>query len=436
MASQPRELRLWLWIPALTALLSVAAYGWALALPFIADDYLQITLGKQYGPPWKWGALAADPLYRCRATSLVLTWITERWAGLDPFWYNASSLLVHIVNTWLVFCLGAWKRIGWKVSAAAACFFAIYQGQQEAVVWYSALPELLVFFFVVSSVLFWILRYERPAHGRLWYAASMGSFLLALVSKESAVAAVGLLAIVELRESSDWRRAARYLAPCAALALLYFAADYSGRNHNQHYGDGTFSLWAPFWATLPRSLGRMLWVWGGVSLVALWMWQARSRVHLVATAACWMVVALMPYSFLTYMPVVPSRHTYLAGAGLGLIVAAGYVTLREQAGQRRVLAAITLLIFAHQCSYLWIRKQRQYIERAEPTELLVRNLRDRQGLVDVYCFPYAAEAADLAVSMRIGSGVQLRVAGMGLPAAPGPGAVNLCGTALARAAMR
>jgi hypothetical protein len=435
--SRIKRSRHWLWVPAITALLSFAAYGWALALPFIGDDYLQITLGKQYGPPWKWAELATDPLYRCRATSLVITWITERWAGLDPNLYNISSLLIHILNTWLVFCLGTWKRIGWKVSSIAACFFAICQVQQEAVVWYSALPELLVALFVLASVLLWILRYERPVHARLWYAGSLGAFVLALVSKESAVAAVGLLAIVEFSEATDWRRAARFLSPFAAMAALYFAANYVGRNHNQHYGDGTFSLWAPFWATLPRSLARMLWVWGAVSLITMWIWRAATRIRLTAMAACWMVVALLPYSFLTYMPVVPSRHTYLAGVGLSLIVAAGYLTLREQARiQRRVVAAVTLLIFTHQCGYLWIRKQRQYLERAEPTELLVQSLRDRRGLVDVYCFPYAAQAADLAVSMRIGAGVQLRVAGMGVPVAPAQGAVNLCGTALAQAAMR
>ena len=92
-----------------------------------------------------------------------------------------------------------------------------------------------------------------------------------------------------------------------------------------------------------------------------------------------MVVSLLPYSFLTYMPVVPSRHTYLAGVGLSLIVAAGFVALREQPGSRRsVVAGVALLILLHNFSYLWIRKQRQYIERAEPTELLVENLRDRQ----------------------------------------------------------
>src|SRR4051812_40183200 len=88
----------WLWIPALAAVLSFAAYGWGLTLPFIADDYLQITLGRKDGPPGSWGALASDPLYRCRGTSIMLPWLTEPWAGLQPFWYTLSSLLLHVLN--------------------------------------------------------------------------------------------------------------------------------------------------------------------------------------------------------------------------------------------------------------------------------------------------------------------------------------------------
>ena len=102
-------------------------------------------------------------------------------------------------------------------------------------------------------------------------------------------------------------------------------------NQNQHYGDGTFSLSAPFWTTLPRSFARMIWVWG---------WSAwrpcrygepapdPARRHRGLLDG----VSLLPYSFLTYMPVVPSRHTYLAGVGLALIVAAGFIALREQTG--------------------------------------------------------------------------------------------------------
>ena len=427
----------WLWVAALPALLSIVAYGWAITLPFIGDDYLQITLGRQYGPPASWTALIADPLYRCRATSIVLTRLTEQWVGIQPFWYNITSIVLHIVNAWMVLCLGIWRRIGWRVSSAAACFFAIYEGHQEAVVWYSALPELLVVFFVLACVLFWILRYEFPGRAGLWYAASLAAFVFALASKESGVAAVGLLALVGFRENEGWRRGLKLLAPFVSLALLYFVANYAGRSQNQHYSDGTFSLSAPFWTTLPRSLARMIWVWGLVSLTAMSVWRSRSRIPLVATAACWMVVSLSPYSFLTYMPVVPSRHTYLAGVGLSLIVSAGFLTLRERPGCRRtVVAGVALLVLLHNFSYLWIRKQRQYNERAEPTELLVENLRDRQGRVEVYCFPYGSNTADLAVTLRIGSQVQPLVAPMGRPAKPVDGAVDLCGTALAHEAMR
>jgi hypothetical protein len=55
---------------------------------------------------------AGDPLYRCRATSLVITYWTERLFGLNALAFNASSLLLHILNTWLVLALGRWKVVG------------------------------------------------------------------------------------------------------------------------------------------------------------------------------------------------------------------------------------------------------------------------------------------------------------------------------------
>ena len=52
----------------------------------------------------------------------------------------------------LVFALGSWRRIGWRISALAACIFAIGQRKSEAVVWISAMPEFLVFFFGASGL--------------------------------------------------------------------------------------------------------------------------------------------------------------------------------------------------------------------------------------------------------------------------------------------
>ncbi|MEO8130612.1 MAG: glycosyltransferase family 2 protein, partial [Bryobacteraceae bacterium] len=59
--------------------LAFAAYARSLWLPFVSDDYVQIELGRQFGPVSGWGDLLHDALYRCRATSLILTYWTERW---------------------------------------------------------------------------------------------------------------------------------------------------------------------------------------------------------------------------------------------------------------------------------------------------------------------------------------------------------------------
>ena len=72
------------------AALAVTAYLRGLTLPFISDDYVQIWLARVFIPEHGWKALALDPLYRCRTTSLFMTYWTERWFGLDAFAFNCS----------------------------------------------------------------------------------------------------------------------------------------------------------------------------------------------------------------------------------------------------------------------------------------------------------------------------------------------------------
>lgn len=117
--------------------LAILCYLPFASLPLISDDYVQIGLARLYGPVTGLGSLAQDVLYRCRATSLWLT-----------YWIDGGSILV--------FLLGRCSWIGWRISWPAAVFFAIYEGHQEAVVWSAALPELLVFFFALLCLLFWL----------------------------------------------------------------------------------------------------------------------------------------------------------------------------------------------------------------------------------------------------------------------------------------
>lgn len=386
----------------LTAL-ALLSYARTLGLPFISDDYAQIDLGRRYGPASQWGDLMQDVLYRCRATSILLTHWTERFFGLSPFAFHVSSFLLHVANSFLVLALGAWRVIGWKVSAVAAAFFAVSQRHSEAVVWYAALPELLVFLFALASFLSWTRWLQAEEPPRAAYAAAFGFFLLALLSKESAVAIAPLCALAVFFEARNrWKRLWATL-PFFFTCGVYFALAYAARENHLHFNDGTFSLKAPFWSVMLRSAERLLRDWGFLALAMLAMWRPRQHRRLLAVSAVWLAIGLLPYSFLTYMPQVPSRHTYLASVGASLIVAAWLLKLREWAASRKLawVAPVTAAAIAvQQAGYVATIKYDQYYLRAKPTEDLVRLARQSGGPIYAACFPYPAHVGVAALRLH------------------------------------
>ena len=388
-------------VALLLAALAVLAYLPAQGLPFISDDYVQIHLARQYGPMSGWKALASDILYRCRATSLVLTYWTDRVFGLSPLAYHLSSLMLHILNVWLIFALGAWKRIGWKYSAAAAAFFAVHEGHQEAVIWYAAVHEAVHLVFALFCVHFWLRWLASKGSGL--YLASFCMYVLALLSKEAAVAIVPLLLMVALVERTGWRRSIASVVPFAVLAGIYFGLIYAGRATHGHFTDvGTFSLQAPFWITWRNSMGRLFWIWGWLGVLALALWRSGTRTGLAILGTAWAGIALLPYCFLTYMPRVPSRHTYFASVGLAMLVSAAFWAFWERFQARLWMSwALAAVIILHNCVYLWVRKQGQFLELAAPTEQLVVFASEIEGPVFVHCFPYGFEAAQRAVELRL-----------------------------------
>jgi hypothetical protein len=190
------------------------------------------------------------------------------------------------------------------------------------------------------------------------------------------------------------RRPAEWLSvlPTAVLSTVYFALIFSARSSHLHFNDGTFSLSAPFWAVIFNSIARMMWIWGFAAAAVLFIFHRRSALLVGLLSTGWMIAGLLPYSFLTYMPRVPSRHTYLASAGLALLVGAAFSTLMRQS-RSGVVAVAAGLLLCHNIGYLWVRKHAQYAERAAPTVELLRTLRSTDGVVTVECFPYGYEIA-------------------------------------------
>lgn len=388
----------------LIAAAAVLPYVPTFVQPFVSDDYLQIALGRQYGPLDRWPALAADPLYRCRATSIVLTHWTEVIGGVSPRIFYSSSVALHVLNSLLLFGVIRMLRFPPLVAAAAAAFFGVYQGHQEAVMWYAALPELLLFLFSLQFVWCWT-RYLRSDGWRSasYWAATLLAYSLALLSKEAAVTLVPLAVGLALWER-NLRRGVLAIVPLALMALIYAAAIFVNKPVHLHLNDGTFSLSAPFYVTWINSMGRMLWIWGALSLC--WLVVSRAwRLHYrtVLAGFLWAGITLLPFSFLTYMPRVPSRHLYLPSAGLALVVAAGFVSFRHRFPQYRYAAPVlAMLIVTHHTGYVWIRKRAQFLERAEPTERLLAIARSGRSAIYVHCFPYGPEIAERALEVMLG----------------------------------
>lgn len=410
----------------LAALLGLLAYSRSLSLPFIADDYLQIHLARDYGPVSGWSNLAKDALYRCRATSLVLTYWTERLFGLESSAFSISSLALHILNSWLVFALGAWRLIGWRVSAIAACYFAVCQQHQEAVIWYAALPELLVFFFAITSFLLWVQWLQGSRWAWICYAGALISFLLALLSKESAVAVVALMGVAILIHDRGRLKGLMWLGPFVGLSGVYFALAFVARESHQHFNDGTFSLGASFLTVIVRSSLRLFGVFSALGLAALLFWRDWKWKTVLQIAAAWIGITLLPYSFLTYMPYVPSRHTYFATVGLALVVGAAALAFAER-WQKRSWAVWTMafMLVTQHCVYLWTKKHQQFVVRAAPTERLIQFAGKTGGAVYIRCFPYHESIAQLAVGLRIAADVRPALVFSGKEG-PAAASIDLC----------
>ena len=375
---------------AALAAIAILAYAPALSIPLIADDYPNISQSLTYGAPAGVATLLQDAQFRLRATSYWAMDSIWHIAGMTPAAYHAVSLALHIANTWLLFLLvAAWPRMR-PAAFWAAAFFAMHEGHQEAVMWFSAISELLMFFFGMGALWCW-------CGARSWRVEVCGValFACALLSKESAIVLLPLFVLAT--EPAEWRRRLPRLVPHALLALGALASIIQSRANSFRFSDGSFSLHAPFWITWPHSYARLLWVWGWPAAIVLLLVVRPAPRRSVLLAALWMGIALAPYSFLTYSTEIPSRQTYLASAGLALLVG---LALAHYA-HRRIAAVVLCVMLVHNTAYLWTRKHRQFVERAAPTSELLDFARRTPGAIWMQCFPLPRIVAEEA--LRLGA---------------------------------
>jgi hypothetical protein len=408
------------------AVLAIGAYLPVLTQPFISDDYPNIGLALVYGPISGWGAMANDSVQRPRATTFILSYAIHGLFGPRPSAFYAANILLHVLNCWLLLAAGRWRAVGYRASFWAAAFFAVYEGHSEAIMWFSACNEPLMFFFGFLSFIFWLVFLERETSALRWLALSFFFFILALLSKESGIIFIALFALPLFFPKPKFRQAP-YLLPHILICVPYVTAIFMTRSHSFRFQDRSFVLSAPFWETWANSYGRMLWFWGILAAASVFLWSRSVRKErrpetkvedrgsriddgdvrarrfwtfdprssisdlrsLIFVSFIWIGVGFIPYMFVDYMRRIPSRQTYLASAGLAWLVGAAIVIMKERCAKDYKWAApfILLLILSHNVTYLWTKKRQQFLERAQPTERLLSLARSVDGPIFVKCFP-------------------------------------------------
>jgi hypothetical protein len=162
----------------LACLLTLAAafYGNALGNDLVWDDRLSAAapaslLGRT-GPYYRPVVFASFALER------------TLWGGA-PFGAHLTNVLCHVGVAWLVGALVRSCGLGAGAALASALVFAAHPIQTEAVTYVSGRTDLLCALFALSGFLLW----RRAARATDRFAvASAGAFLLALLSKEAALA--------------------------------------------------------------------------------------------------------------------------------------------------------------------------------------------------------------------------------------------------------
>ena len=390
------------WLAAFVCLCCTLPYWRSLSLPAISDDYIQVALGRQYGNFAGFGGLFADPLYRCRATSLWLTGLTEALFGSSPIVLNLQSLLLHICNVAVIVSFGRFSQIGYRLSILVAFFWGLNERHHEAVMWYASIPEQLVLFFILiafGALLKWW-EEDKP----VYYAASIGAFVLALMSKESGVVFCALFGVLVVYQWRQWRRIAGAAIPFLALSVIYFAFNLKSRENHLHWNDGTFEFGWHFLPVIVNSTARLFTLWGLAAVTTLVYYRRSIDWRGPLLAFLWIPVALAPYAFVVYQPRVPSRHVYMASLGIALILAFAVMKLLPI---RKATNAILAAYLIFNTGYIWFYKHGQFVERAEVTE---RMIGDANALVGQYgirpirvsCFPLAPEIASIALNERLG----------------------------------
>ncbi|HEV3031545.1 MAG TPA: hypothetical protein VG319_07860 [Polyangia bacterium] len=383
---------------ALVAAVVFVAFARAFANGFTYDEGLVIVEAQNFLKSSDFGVLLTHDYFGASLEGTwrpfcTLTYMIDALVAFTPAVFRAQSILWHVGGACLVMALA--RRLlperHRRFALVAGLVFALHPVTTETVDNASFREDSLVTFWTLATLLLSLSGRRRLAPA---------AFALGLLSKESAVVAPVLLALIRAAGPAAERRPARAVArefvPLALVLAAYLAVRFGPMKTVGQYARypggtlmGTLRGMPVVWAHYLRLL---IWPWplcadytgyfafGRVSAAALVpatlvvlaylvaiVWAARCGERVVAFGLTWFALALGPVS--NFIPVpIPAAERFLTlplvGIGLAAGAAAAALSERLSAGAWRALRAAGFVVLA---AFVAVMNARHGAWRDNPT---------------------------------------------------------------------
>src|SRR4051812_25396596 len=203
-SSEPRDLRWVFWLAGIL-FLTYLVYMPCLDNDFTNwDDNYYVTENAVVAHPTL-GSLLTTPLggnyHPLTMASLALNYALS---GAKPFGYHWLNLLLHVLDTGLVF-LFVRKLSAGRLWAAVvtSLFFGIHPMHVESVAWIAERKDVLYALFYLTALLAYLRYLDRRRSG--WLALTWISFVLSVASKPAAVVLPLTLLALDWFRRRPWR---------------------------------------------------------------------------------------------------------------------------------------------------------------------------------------------------------------------------------------
>lgn len=392
--------------------------GFVLFIPllknrFIGDDYTALSIFTHY---------RAEPFFRTvlyagndffRPLNMALIMARGAVFGSNPLYYVIANVIMHLANTTLVFLVARRLFKNTLATLAAAALFLAAFSHYEAITWISGSITLFVTFFVLVS-LYGHVSY-RQTEKRGWTLLALAGFILAFLTKETAIALPFIMLACDLLLVPGKKKKPEFFLPYFGYVILLgfylvvqtgWALRFAGGDSTYRLGWHVLSNIADYWvwlvmpnprhpyvagalAALPRPLLWAYWSVAGAAALTLPLVIVLAVLKKLKHELLWCFLAALAalLVFLPFAVKISARYAYLPSVFMSLfaggVFAGAWNRLKERRHKpwRWVLGAVLGLYLAGNSVGL-VLIEREFVRVSTLTERLAIEVGELVKLAD------------------------------------------------------